>query len=197
MAAKKTTKKDSVSKDDIVNHALKLAEELGWEHVTLRDIADAAGVGLVQLHADFADKTDILVCLGRIIDARVLEAAGDVQDHEASPRDRLFDVLMERYEILNDYRGGIVAVLQSFRFDPKQAVISCPHLCRSMSWMLEVSGIDTNGIKGALKVSGLTGVYVKVLKVWIGDESPDLGKTMAALDKDLGRVEKFADMLGL
>ena len=86
--------------------------------------------------------------------------------------------------------------MHAFKFDPKEAVLSCPHLCRSMSWMLEASGVDTNGIRGAAKIIGLTGVYLKVLKTWRDDESPDLGKTMAALDKHLGQAERLANTFG-
>ena len=56
-------------------------------------------------------------------------------------------------------------------------------------WMLEAAGADTNGISGGIKVAGLTGIYLKVLCVWAEDESPDLPKTMAALDQALGRAE--------
>ncbi len=43
---------------------------------------------------------------------------------------------------------------------------------------------------------GLTGIYLKVLKVWCDDESRDLSKTMAALDKALERGESVADTFG-
>ncbi|MGB0718880.1 MAG: TetR family transcriptional regulator [Bdellovibrionales bacterium] len=193
MAQKKADK--IVTKEEIVRHAMDLAAQLGWGHVTLTDIALAAGLSLAELRAEVADKFDILAQLGRLLDQAALDGAGQ-GDIDASPRDRLFDVLMERFEALNDYRDGIVSVLQSFRCDPKQAVISCPHVCRSMAWMLEAAGEDTNGIKGAVKVAGLTGVYLKVLRVWAADDSSDLGKTMAALDKELARAEKLAGMVG-
>ena len=193
--AAKASKKKKLSKEDLVLLALDLAVELGWSHVRMADLAEKSGLSLAELHEYFEDKCDILVCLGRMIDRRVLEAFSTCED-EASPRDRLFDVLMERYDVLNDYRDGVVAILRSFRFEPKEAVLSCPHLCRSMSWMLEAAGIDTNGIRGAAKIVGLTGVYLKVLKTWKSDESPDLGKTMAVLDRHLGQVERFAVRLG-
>ena len=69
-------------------------------------------------------------------------------------------------------------------------------LCRSMSWMLEAAGMDTGGARGAMRVAGLSGVYLKTLKVWKKDDSPDLSKTMAALDKDLNRLEQFANSFG-
>lgn len=191
----KTTKKTVTSKNDLVLIALDLGAELGWSYLTMADVADKAEISLAELHDHFDDKADILVALGRMVDRRVLEAFESVEG-EASPRDRLFDVMMERFDILNDYRDGVIAVLHSFRFDPKEAVISCPHLCRSMSWMLEASGVDVNGFRGAAKIVGLTGIYIKVLKTWKDDESPDLGKTMATLDKHLGQVERLANTLG-
>ena len=188
-------KKKMHTKEDLVKVALEQATQLGWAYVTLHDIADAAGITLSELHTHFDDRSDILVALGRHIDRRVLEAFDKVEVG-ASPRDRLFDVMMERFDVLNDYRDGVIAILHSFRFDPKEAVISCPHLCRSMSWMLEASGIETNGFRGAAKIIGLTGVYLKVLKTWKDDESPDMGKTMAVLDKHLGQAENLANKFG-
>lgn len=182
-------------KTTIVMKALSLAEGQGWAHVTLSDIAQECGLTLAELFDVVEDKTDILVLFGRMIDRRVLDAVGQ-HDPSASARDQLFDILMERFEILNDYRGGVVAILESFKFDPKQAVISCPHLCRSMTWMLEAAGIETNGIRGAIRLAGFTGVYLKTVRVWAGDESADLAKVMAALDKDLGHAERIANTLG-
>ena len=189
------TKKKALSKDDLVKVALTQAEQLGWAYVTLNDVADAAEISLAALHTHFDDKSDILVALGRMIDRRVLESFDKIGG-EASPRDRLFDVMMERFDVLNDYRSGVIAILHSFRFDPEDAVLSCPHMCRSMSWMLEAAGEDTNGFKGATKIVGLTGIYLKVLKTWKDDTSPDMGKTMAALDKHLGQAERLADRFG-
>ena len=184
------------AKEVIVDAALKLAEGQAWDNVSLVDIADEVGVSLVELFDIVEDKTDILVLFGRMIDRRTLEGVGE-PDPAIPVRDALFDILMERYEVLNDYRPALLSILKSFKFDPKQAVISAPHLCRSMTWMLEAAGIETHGIRGAIKVAGLTGLYLKVLKVWCDDESADLAKVMAALDKDLSRVEQVANTFGI
>lgn len=197
MGQKDTKKKAEkpLEKVVVVEAALKLAVDLGWGRVTLQDVAEETGYSLGQLFEEFDDKTDILVALGRMIDRRVLD--GISPDPSLSARDQLFDIMMDRFDVLNDFREGLTAILDSFRYDPKQAVISMPHLCRSMTWMLEAAGIETGGIKGAIKVTGLTGLYLKVLRAWKSDESPDLSKTMAALDKDLGRVESLAHTIGL
>ncbi len=190
-----STKSAKKSKEKLAAQVIALAAERGWENLTLLDMAEHLKLSLAELHEHFEDKTDILVTFGRMIDRRVLENVGEA-DPDISPRDQLFDILMERYEALNEYRAGLVSILCSFRFDPKQVVISMPHLCRSMTWMMEAAGMDTNGISGAMKVTGVTGIYLKVLKTWKDDDSPDLGKTMAALDKALGRAERLANTLG-
>lgn len=191
-----TKKIDTSTKQKAVEAALHLAETQGWQNVTLSDIAKQADIDMATLHDYFEDRFDVLAALGRMIDRKVLENIGE-GDRTLSERDRLFDIMMERFDVLNDYRDGLTSVLNSFKTDPKQAVISLPHLGRSMSWMLEAAGIETGGVKGAIKVIGLSGIYLKTLRVWCDDESPDMGKTMAALDKNLGRAEEWAGRLVL
>lgn len=194
MSAKKEQSPEDI-KLGIVEAALALAAEQGWEYTTLRDISARSGIDFAQMRAHIDDKNDILVIFGRMVDRKVLASIGKGDD-EASARDRLFDLLMERFDVLNDHRAGLVAILDSFKLDPKQAVISMPHLCKSMSWMLEVCGVETSGIKGAVKVAGLSAIYLKTLNVWKNDEGVDMPKTMAALDSALARVEGWAETLG-
>ena len=61
-----------------------------------------------------------------------------------------------------------------------------------MRFMLEASGIDTEGQAGALKVQGLVVVWARVVSVWLKDEDPSLSSTMAALDRELVRGETLA-----
>lgn len=198
MAAKSKAKKPKAAvsektlKDRAIDAALDLAARMPWDAITMTDIADKTHTSLAELSDIFDDKTDILIAYGRMIDKKVL--AIHVNPDPSSPeRDRLFEILMERFDILNDNRAAVISILKSFTLDPKQAVIGLPHLGRSMAWMLEAAGIDTNGIKGAVKVTGLTAVYLNTLYHWMKDDSGDLPKTMAALDCGLSRAEQLAN----
>lgn len=184
-------------KDKIVLKTLDLAAEQGWQYVTLRDVANAAEISMADLYMAIEDKNDILMLFGRMVDRKVAENIEAPKDDDSlSARDRLFDILMDRFDILNDHREGVTAILESFKCDPKQSLTSLPHLCHSMGWMLEMAGIETSGIFGALKVAGMSGVYLKTLKTWMDDDNPDLSKTMAALDKTLGHAESAANTFG-
>ena len=196
MAAKKAKSPQKTStvtlKERAVAGALDLAARMGWDMITMTDIADKTHASLAELSDVFDGKEDILVAYGRQIDKRVLETCAN-PDPSTPERDRLFEILMERFDVLNENRDAVVSILKSFTLDPKQAVISLPHLGRSMAWMLEAAGIDTTGMKGAIRVAGLTIVYLNAVRHWMKDDSEDLSATMAALDKSLNRAEQCAN----
>lgn len=176
--------------------ALILAGEKGWPQVGLSDVAARLKTNPADLMDVIEDREDLLVAFGRMIDRRVIESIG-MADQDIPPRDRLFDILMERFDALEPYRPGVLSVLESHRGDPKQMMIGLPHLCRSMSWMLDCAGFETSGWAGALRVAGLSAVYLKTVRVWTADDTADLSKTMAELDKNLAFIDKAAAHLRL
>lgn len=183
-------------RDRLLDAALYLASLQGWEHCAVRDIAREAGLSLSDFYDHYDDRTDVLVAYGRRLDKQVL-ANFTEDDFETPVRDRLFDILMERFDLANQDRAAVVSILKSFRLDPKQMVISLPHLGASMTKMLEAAGLDTTGLRGAARVAGLTAAYVWILRTWVEDESPDLSRTMAQVDKCLNHLERAANTFGL
>lgn len=192
---KSKPKKTAPSKEDLAKIAIDLAGDLGWEHLRFQDIADEAGISLAEISEHFDDKICILCAYGKYIDRRTLEETGDLGT-DTPARERLFDILMTRFDIINEQREGVLSVLNSFKTDPKQALISLPYLGRSMTWMLEAAGLDTSGIKGAIRVVGLKMIYLKALKDWMNDDGDDMPKTMASLDKSLGKAEGLVERFG-
>ena len=189
--AQSNTKNTANIQHSVIKAALEISAQNGWLNVQLSDIAAKTAIDIDDIYDHFYDRTDILATYGRMLDRRILR---NYQEPDAgeSHRDTLFDLLMDRFEILNEDREGVCAIIRSFRYDPKQAI----HLGKSMSQLLDGAGINTNGLKGALKIAGLTAIYIKTLYVWVKDDSPDMSKTMAELDKNLGRAEQWSSKLG-
>jgi AcrR family transcriptional regulator len=171
--------------------ALELAAERGWRHVTLGDIAAAARLSLAELYALYPGRAAILAAILRRTDAAVL--ADGVAEGETA-RDRLFEIVMRRFDALAPHKAGIEAILRDARRDPLAALFGAKRLMRSMGWMLEAAGIDSHGIFGRARCKGLAFVYLAALRVWLSDDSPDLSQTMAALDKGLRRAESLASL---
>jgi AcrR family transcriptional regulator len=182
--------------DHIIDTAMALAAERGWRDLSLAEIADAAKLPLSVVYAEFPSKQAILNALSRRIDAAVL-AGGEAEASEGAARDRLFDVLMRRFDALDPYRGALGNVAYDQARDPVSALCSLEQLGRSMACMLEAAGLSADGLRGALRVEALGLTYLAVLRVWLRDDSPDKARTMAALDRNLGRLERLADACSL
>lgn len=177
-----------------VEAAMRLAAAKGWRQVTLGAVARECRVPLAALYRVYASRAAILAGFARMIDGQVL-AAGTVEADAGSARDRLFEVMMRRYEALVPYREAIASIAGDAARDPLPLLCLAGALRRSMAWMLEAAGISSAGPGGLLKAKGLALVHVAVMRVWLNDATADLARTMAALDRALKFVEPIAGTL--
>ncbi len=176
----------------LVGMAMTQAEALGWARVTVVDAAREAGLPLDRARERFPVRASILAKLGLQADRAAL--AGE--ELTGTVRERLFDALMRRFDVLQQHRGGVRAVLRGLPLDPALALMLAGATGRSMAWMAQAAGLGTSGVTGALRVGGLLGVWMRTVRAWERDDSPDLSGTMAALDRALDRAEWFGRMLG-
>jgi AcrR family transcriptional regulator len=176
----------------LIEAAMSLAESQGWRRTGMAAIAEEAGVPLKEAYGLIRSKPGILAALRRQTDEAML-ASGPVAGD--SPHDRLFDVLMRRFEALRPYRLGLRAVLRDSIGDPA-AIVFLPGLLRSMSWALAAADLPAAGVRGHLAKRLVGALYVSILPVFFRDEGSDLGSTMAALDKRLKQVESLLSALG-
>ncbi len=95
----------------IVDAALKLLVERGWAAITLDDIAVAAKLDADEVYRLTPTKSAVLNAFVRRTDLAVLEGQDEAEDDaKASLHDRLFDVLMRRFEILLPDRAALGAL---------------------------------------------------------------------------------------
>ena len=130
---------------------------------------------------------------GRLADEQALTGALD----SGPARERLFDVVMRRFDALQQHRAGVLALLDGLPGDPGTALLLAGATAGSMVWMLEAAGMPAGGWRGALASQGMVAVWLYTLRAWRRDDSPDLSGTMAALDRALTRAERAAGWLGL
>jgi hypothetical protein len=174
--------------------ALTVAVEGPWREVTVFTIARAAG----REAADFVGLAPV--------DA--LEAAEDVFDHAAargltgvdeasSPRDRLFDIIMRRFEAMEPHRAAVLVLERALAGDPVGQAGLFARAGKTARWLLTLSGQDAGGPGGAAKVQGLAYVLTQARAAWRLDDSGDFVKTMAALDKHLRQGEEWLQRFGM
>lgn len=191
-APRKTAAKDVETR--LVDAMLELAESEGWRGLTVAAIARKAGVPLAELHPRYGSRAAILAAFMRRID-RAVVAADFAFAPEDTPRDRLFEVIMRRFDALQPHREALRRIRAGLLTDPLAMAEMLPVFGCSMAWMLEAAEIASDGAAGHAKAAGLAGVWLKTMRVWIDDDTPDLARTMAALDRNLGRAGRCAELL--
>ena len=167
--------------------ALDLAATRDWADIPLADIAAKAKLSLSDFHG-VASREDLIEALDAHFD-KAMSAEG-VPD-EASPRERLFDVIMLRFEAMEPYRAGLKSI-QRFRELSLYHTARLPgHRHASAAWALASAGLDHDtGAPASLKRIAIAFVIAEAERAWRRETSGDFALTMAALDKGLRRAEE-------
>jgi ubiquinone biosynthesis protein COQ9 len=175
----------STPKGRLIAAAMRLADTRPWAGITLIDIAEAAGVSLADLKASVASKPELIAAFMTAVDNAVVKSAV-ARDVTQPARDRLFEVIMGRFDLLMPYKTALRSIAAGRTADPG---LIRPFLA-SQHWMLQAAGIGTDGTQGAMRVMGLGSLYAAVFQTWLNDDDPGMAKTMAALDRRLRRGEQ-------
>jgi len=178
------------SREKIVEALLALCAERPFGDVTLSSLAERGGVTLAEIREHYDGRLDVLADYIRQVDQRVLAGVDPALSAEG-PRERLFDILMARFEVHAPHKLAIRSIVRSARRDPVFALALNRLVAASMAWMLAAAGISTSGARGQVRAQGLALIWARVMRVWLHDEDPGLAATMAALDKRLREAERM------
>ena len=172
---------------------MELLTEHSFEQIGLAEVAGRAGIKLSALRAEFGSTLSIYAAHIKDIDNIVLDG-GDADMAEEPRRERLFDVEMRRLEALAPYKDAVRSIMRSARRNPGLALALNAMAVRSQQWMLTSAGIGASGPKGMVRAQGLALLFANVLRTWVDDDD-DGSRTLAALDRELARGQRFAGLL--
>ncbi|HMO31176.1 TetR/AcrR family transcriptional regulator [Enterovirga sp.] len=175
-----------------VEALMRLASDRPWSDIEIADVAHEAGISLSEMRDLFPSKGAMLEGFTRMIDKIVIE--GTSEDLVGEPaRERIFDVIMRRLDAMTPYRDALRRIAWAMRGE----VASLPALNRmalnSARYMLAAAGVPTEGPLGFVKLQGFVLAEANVMQTWFEDDDPTLAKTMARLDRELGRGERVLE----
>lgn len=176
----------------VIDAAFALAAERGWRGLSLAEIAERAGMPLADVVDHFPSKAAILDHYVRRIDQKMLEGGTEAGE---TTRDRLFDVIMRRFDAMAADRRALSVILRQSGDDPWALLCGGRRFLRSIALTLETAGLSASGLDGLARINGLTIVYLYAFKTFLDDETADHSRTMAALDKALRRAEDLSALL--
>jgi AcrR family transcriptional regulator len=168
---------------DAADALLVLAAERPWRHISLRDVAEKAGVSLVELYAQAPSKTALLALISARFDQAALATAATPSE---DIHDRLFDAVMARVEAMGPDRDALTAIARD-----AGPLALIPHFPATARAILEAAGVDAT----APRLAAMTAVWARVAQVWRDDEGA-LNRTMAEIDRRLKEMRRRLGRIG-
>jgi AcrR family transcriptional regulator len=193
-AARPASRGSKSERDRIIDAFMALLAEKPFERIGFAEIAKSAHVSLSELRGTFASTLAILAAQMRETDRAVL-AGGDADLADEPARERLFDVLMRRLEVLAPHKAAVRSLMRSASRNPALAFALNSLSVRSQQWMLTAADIAAAGPRGMVRAQGLALLFASVLRTWIDDQDRGLARTMAALDRALARGQRWSGLL--
>src|SRR5262249_13326826 len=178
---------DTAVRRDLARAALDLAGKQPWREVTVAKLAEAAGRPLADLYG--ASLGEAVDCVEEAFDRAI--ADGAALDPGQSVRDRLFDLIMRRFEAMEPHRAAVASMETGVDRDPILLAAQHQRHVRCARWVLALAGLEADGMTGQARAQGLGVIIGQARSAWRGDDAGDFAKTMASLDKNLRRAEEM------
>jgi len=179
---------DPAVRRDLARAALSTAADGAWRDVTLGKLAQAAGRPLSDFYG--ASLGEAVDCVEEAFD-RAISDNLDALDPVQSVRDRLFELIMRRFEAMEPHRAAVIAMEQGADRDPTLLASAHQRHVRCARWVLALAGLEADGMTGQARSQGLGVIIGQARAAWRGDDAGDFAKTMASLDKNLRRAEEM------
>ena len=179
-------------REQVVEALMRLAADQPWDDIELADIAREAGLTLSEMRDLFPSKGAILEGFTRMIDKTIID--GTTEDLAGEPaRERVFDVFMRRLDAMAPHKRALRRIAYAMRSDPLSLSALNRSALNSMRYMLAAAGVPTEGSLGFVKLQGSVIALANVMETWFDDDDPAQARTMARLDRELTRGERFLE----
>ena len=178
-------------KEKLIILGFKLIEKKGWKYFSLKSLAKENKSDLESIKIFFKNKSQFLKSFSEMIDNKVLANIDKDEFNKNSIKDNLFELIMLRFENLNPYKTGLKILLSDLKKSPVELKKIMKKVLDSMDLFLEIANVKNNYLMDFIKVNIIFIIYSYVFNVWLDDQSSEMSKTMAELDKWLSKAEFY------
>jgi AcrR family transcriptional regulator len=176
----------------IVDAALDLAEEVGWDGLRLRRVAERLDVPLAEVVVHFRDLDAVAdAWFGRAWAAMLAPPPGDFAKRPA--RERLHLMTMRWFDALAPHRDvtGQILAAKLYPSHPHHWAPLAFNLSRSIHWLREAALLDATGRRRQMEEVGLSALFLATLAVWRRDDTPDQARTRRFLTRRLEDADRL------
>ena len=185
-------KRHSVSSVDpastLAQAALRLLAKEEWWQLTLTAIARSAKTPLRDVVAITPTKSAVSGLILRML-THDTARRHNADSASTDPRERLFDVTMTWFDVQHAHAVALKNLYRAMQHDPAMLLALRGDVLDVSGELLALAEADF-GLSAQLQAAVFAGVLVRAVVAW-RDDDEEMGKTMAQLDGDLRRIERF------
>ena len=177
----------------IAEVTLNLLEKKTWLKISLDEIKKKSKIKSFEKFAN--NKNKILLIINEYFDYKLSIGIKNIEN--SNNKDMIFEILMIRFDIIQNYRIGVISIYNSFKRNPKDLLFLIPSLLDSVILMISHTKIPYKNFKGQLNIKGVFIIYILTFKIWVKDSNSSMEKTMMALDGYLDQAGKLIKLIKL
>ena len=199
------TRKGEQTRERILDAALDLFRERGYEETTMRAIAEAAGVAVGNAYYYFRAKEHLVQAFYERTHEEHLEASGEILANEQDFGDRLRGVMRKKIDTAMPYHQ-LSGVLFSAAANPRSPLNpfseeSRPLRERATALFAEVLDGSTLKIRNRRLKAELPNLlwtyHMGIVLFWVHDDSPGCRRTYRLLDSTVTLVVRLITLARL
>ncbi|MBT3777499.1 MAG: hypothetical protein HOL60_03980 [Pelagibacteraceae bacterium] len=171
----------------IAQNTLAILKKKSWKVLNFEEVLKN------NKNINIKSKIDLLKNINRYVDDALIIKMKKLEI--SSTKDMLFEVLMARFDILQQNRKSYLEIYKGFKKSPQYFIKLLPSFLESMIITAELAKYNVNGLKGTIRLKGLMMVYFATFFQWLEDKTTSLERTMTQLDKNLDQAEKFGKLV--
>ena len=184
-------KNSSETEKNYIKKGFDLINDIGWDKFSIEKLSTKENIAVRDLKVFFKCKYSIVDKFSIMIDKNI-ESKLRLEDFkDSSKKDILFELIMMRFDEMEEFKGSLAKILDVSKNKPLLASIITRNVMNTMDFFLELSNSYNNYAFDILKKNFLFFIYSITFKTWLSDDTEDLSKTMAELDKLLSTAENF------
>ncbi|MBD3609783.1 MAG: TetR family transcriptional regulator [Gammaproteobacteria bacterium] len=174
-----------LNKDTLLDSALGLASNKGWEAFTMSQLAERLDVSLTEIYQLVKQKDDLAEALFDRADLNMLATSHQDDFQQASPQQKLQQLMSSWLNTLTPYRP-MVRQMFGYKLEPGHLhlqALGLLRISRTVQWMLHASDTTLTGLHRIKEEIILTQLYLAAVTYWIVR-----GPNEQALQKFLNRL---------
>jgi AcrR family transcriptional regulator len=180
----------------IVDAVIALAEEVGWDNVRLRIVAERLGLSLTEISNHFRDLDAVAdAWFARARQAMLGPVPPELMGLPA--RERLQTLLLRWFDAASTHRRVSVQMLagKMWPFHPHHWVPLIFNLSRTILWLRDAAALDARSPRRELEEVGLTWLFLLTLLVWANDDREGQVRTRRFLRRRLADADALMALL--